>query len=240
PSELAHGKVHREQIPVLEPITVRQTVQHGIVDRGAQHLPERARPEGGVVVDVAGRRTGFADHPVCQGVQFEQAHSYVGGVVERSQDTRDEFAGRAHLLDLGGSFEFDHASTLMRPSADARSHSTAPGPHSPLAPRRPRSHDRYEPGPPPRQRTTIRGVQPPSHLRKSYFFPTCSTALSTTKPAKTCALHTPVHTACGKLSARCRSADPIPCAHAHLPRSGCRGRDRGRSSAPHPSPGGTP
>src|SRR5699024_8805369 len=92
-------------------------------------------------VDVAGRRTGFADHPVGQRVQFEQAHSYVGGVLERSQDTRDEFAGRAHLLDLGGSFEFDHASTLMRPSADARSHPSTIDPGSARTPGRARTPD---------------------------------------------------------------------------------------------------
>ena len=53
-------EVEAEQVTVAQGVVVRQAVQHRVVDRGAQHLAERHRPERRVVVDVAGLGAGLA------------------------------------------------------------------------------------------------------------------------------------------------------------------------------------
>ena len=81
---------------------MRQAVQDRVVDRGAQHLAERHRAEGGVVVDVAGLRAPLADHLVGERVELEQVDADVGRLLEAGEHLGDEAAGGPHLLDLGG------------------------------------------------------------------------------------------------------------------------------------------
>ena len=77
-------------------------MQHRVVDRGAQHLAERAGAERGVVVDVAGLRAAVPDHLVRQFVELEQVHSDVGArpsAVRTSATNRP--AGRICSISVG-------------------------------------------------------------------------------------------------------------------------------------------
>ena len=107
------GEVDAEQVAVDQRVVVGESVQHRVVDRGAEHLAERRGPERRVVVDVAGLGAAVLDHPVRERVQVEQVHAYVGGVREGGDHRGDELAGRAHLLDLRGRPELDHAGEPM-------------------------------------------------------------------------------------------------------------------------------
>jgi hypothetical protein len=114
-----HGRreVDAEQVTVAQGVVARQAVQHRVVDRRAQHLPERRGTERRVVVEVAGLGAALTDHPVRQRVEVEQVHPDVGGVLEGGKDVGDEAAGGTHLLDLGGGPELDHAASL-RPGTE--------------------------------------------------------------------------------------------------------------------------
>ena len=85
-----------------------EPVQHGVVDAGAEHLPERRGAERRVVVDVAGLGAALLDHLVRERVEVEQVDADVGGVAQRDEDLGDEPAGRSHRLDLRGRAELDH------------------------------------------------------------------------------------------------------------------------------------
>ena len=94
-------------------------MQHGVVHRRAEHLAERAGAEARVVVDVAGLGPAVADHPVREGVELEQVHPDVGGVLERGQHLGHEAPGGAHPVDLPRRQQLDHGSSL-RTGAAAR------------------------------------------------------------------------------------------------------------------------
>src|SRR5690606_28271091 len=101
-------EVEAEQVPVAQPVVVRQSVQDRVVDGGAQHLPEGAAAEGRVVVHIAGGRAGLLDAAGGQRVQIEQVDADVGGPRELGQRPGDEAAGGPHPLDLGGGVQLDH------------------------------------------------------------------------------------------------------------------------------------
>src|SRR5690606_19617887 len=90
-----------------------ESVQHRVVDRGADHLAERARPERRVVVDVAGLRSGGADEVVCPSVDREEVRSDLRLLAERGQGLGDESPGRPHLVDLGRGTKLDHCVPLF-------------------------------------------------------------------------------------------------------------------------------
>jgi hypothetical protein len=80
-TEAAKSRLSRS--PSCSDVVVRQPVQHRVVDRGAQHLAERHRPERRVVVDVAGLRAALLDHLVRERVELEQVDADVGGLGQR-------------------------------------------------------------------------------------------------------------------------------------------------------------
>ena len=117
PSVDRAGEVETEQVAVAQHVVVRQPVQDSVVDRGAQHLPERHRAERGVVVDVAGLRPALTDHVVRESVELEQVHAHVGHLGQPGEHLGHEASRRSHLLDLGRGTELDHEG---EPTFDAR------------------------------------------------------------------------------------------------------------------------
>ena len=111
------GEVEAEQVAVAQHVVERQPVQHRVVDRGAQHLAEGHRAEGGVVVDVAGLGPPLADHLVRERVEVEQVDPHVGGLGQAGEHLADEAPGGSHLLDLGRGTQLDHGASLRSPYA---------------------------------------------------------------------------------------------------------------------------
>src|SRR3546814_6652328 len=91
-----------------------EPVQHRIIDRRAQHLPEGRGTERRVIVDVAGLRPTILDHLVRQLVELEQVDAHGGRLAERGEDLTDEPPGWAHFLDLRSEEHTSELQSLMR------------------------------------------------------------------------------------------------------------------------------
>ncbi len=120
PAVDADREVEAEQVAVRKRVVVGEPVQHGVVDRRAEHLAEGHRPERRVVVDVARLGPPLLDHPVRHGVEVEQVDPDVGHPGQVRQHLGHELAGGAHLLDLGRRAELDHAPRIGADPAGLR------------------------------------------------------------------------------------------------------------------------
>ena len=120
---LGDGEVERQQIAVGERVVVRQPVQHGVVDRGADVVAERAAPEGRLVVDVAGHRSGLDDHGLGPAVDVEQVGADAAATPQRLEDVGDQRACLLRSVELGAAEDLDHAATL----GSRRPHRHPPG-----------------------------------------------------------------------------------------------------------------
>lgn len=88
-------------------------MQDGVVDRRADDLAERPRPERRVVVDVAGLRPGAADQIVGASVDRQEVRADPCLLAQRRQRLGHEAPGRAHGLDLNGCAQLDHPVPLV-------------------------------------------------------------------------------------------------------------------------------
>ena len=94
---------------------MRLAVQDRVVDRGAQHVPEGASPEGGGVVQVAGCSAPLADEFMGEGVQVEEVDADHCPFFQSGERAGDELAGCSHLLDLRRRPQFDHDACPLCP-----------------------------------------------------------------------------------------------------------------------------
>jgi len=102
------GEVEGEQVTVSERVVVRESVQDGVVDGGADVVPEGAAAERGGVVDVAGLRPGVLDHGPHPPVDLEKVGADLAAVLHAVQDVGDESAAEACSRDLRGGQDLDH------------------------------------------------------------------------------------------------------------------------------------
>ena len=117
PAVHGDGEIEGDEVAVLQAVIVRHTVQHGVVDGGADVVGERAGAEVRSVVNIAGfGALAVHDLLVDELVDFEQIGAHLGGLLQFLQNAADETAGRLHLLDFTRGLQFDHEvlSTLLR------------------------------------------------------------------------------------------------------------------------------
>ena len=128
-------EVEAQQVAVLQPVVVGESVQHGVVDRGADDLAERAGAERRVVVDVAGLGAGRRMRSCAIRSSSSRLTPTFAAAAVSAQHLGDEPAGRPHLLDLGGGPQLDHAisSSMSSPCVQfftARPSANPQPPHS--------------------------------------------------------------------------------------------------------------
>ena len=103
-----HGEVEGEQVAVGEGVVVRQTVEHGVVDRGADVVAERPTAEGRCVVDVARLGSGGDDHAARPLVDLEEVGADPTATGQRLEDLGHQGPGLPRPGDLAGVEDLDH------------------------------------------------------------------------------------------------------------------------------------
>jgi DNA-binding XRE family transcriptional regulator len=103
-----HRQVQGQQVALDEVLVVRQPVQDGVVDGGADVVAEGAVPEGRCVVHVAGGRARVLDHLAGPAIDLEQVRPRNGPAPHGVQDGADQRTGDAGAAHLGRGEDLDH------------------------------------------------------------------------------------------------------------------------------------
>ena len=105
----ADCQVEADQIAVFQVIIIGDAMQHGIVDRNADVMLERASAEIRGVIHVAGFCTLTAfDAAADVIVDVKQIGSHAGLGAQFLENAADKMAGRLHCFDFLRCFQFDH------------------------------------------------------------------------------------------------------------------------------------
>lgn len=105
------GDVERQEVAIGQMVSVRQSVEHGVVHGRADVVVERPASEGGRVVDVAGLRACRIDHVPRPAVDVQEVRADCRAALQCLQDVGDQRPGLPRTGELTGVQNLDQCDT---------------------------------------------------------------------------------------------------------------------------------